>query len=227
MKNTHASTLAAALALALGACTTTESSRTLETQTVASYGTDYRGPRYEISVGKFENTSPYLNALFSDGEDRLGNQARTILKTHLTQSGRFVLLDRENMTELAQEAELSGVDQELLGAAVVLTGQVTEFGRKTTGHRQLFGILGRGKKQLAYSKVSVSVVDVRTGKVLFAVQAAGEFELANSELIGFGSTAGYDSTLNGKVLNLSITEAVNKLVVGLERGDWSSTGDAG
>ena len=40
-------------------------------------------------------------------------------------------------------------------------------------------------------------------------------------MIGFGGTAGYDATLNGKVLNLAITEAVNNLVAGLERGAWS------
>ena len=38
--------------------------------------------------------------------------------------------------------------------------------------------------------------------------------------------AGYDSTLNGKVLNLSITDAVNKLVTGVERRDWDPSGDS-
>jgi len=30
----------------------------------------------------------------------------------------------------------------------------------------------------------------------------------------------YDSTLNGKVLDLAIREAVNRLVEGLEQGKW-------
>ena len=221
MKPLHATALFLGL---LAGCTAKESSRTLETQTVASAGTAYHGPRYAISIGKFENTSPYMNALFSDGEDRIGNQARTILKTHLTESGRFDLLDRENMTELAQEAELAGTELDLAAAQVVLTGQVTEFGRKTSGGQILFGLAGREKAQTAYSKVSVSVVDVRTGRVLHSVQGAGEFSLENRELLGTGSTAGYDSTLNGKVLNLAITDAVNKLVFGLESGAWSPSG---
>jgi hypothetical protein len=47
---------------------------------------------------------------------------------------------------------------------------------------------------------------------------------ADREVIGFGGTAGYDATLNGKVLNLAITEAVNHLVSDVERGTWSPTG---
>ena len=92
------------------------------------------------------------------------------------------------------------------------------FGRKETGDTQLFGILGRGKKQIAYSKVSLNVVDVTTSRIVYAVQGAGEYELGSREVLGTGGSQGYDSTLNGKVLNFSITDAVNKLVRDLESG---------
>jgi curli biogenesis system outer membrane secretion channel CsgG len=131
-----------------------------------------------------------------------------------------VVLDRENMTEIQQEAKLRSKDQKLKGAQFVLTGDVTEFGRKETGDQQLFGILGRGKTQVAYSKVSINVVNVLTSEVVFSVQGAGEYALSNREIIGFGGTASYDSTLNGKVLDLAIREAVNRLVEGIERGAW-------
>jgi len=36
--------------------------------------------------------------------------------------------------------------------------------------------------------------------------------------IGFGGAAGYDSTLNGKVLNLAIQEAVNHLAQKVDTG---------
>ncbi|MEZ6017849.1 MAG: CsgG/HfaB family protein [Planctomycetota bacterium] len=211
------------LVLLAAACQSTEHSRTVATATVATYDTNYSGPKYPMSVGRFSNASPYLRGIFSDGEDRLGNQAKTILQTHLAQTGRFDLLDRENLAALRQESGLSGEAQALVGAQLVLTGQVTEFGRKTTGDEQLFGVLGRGKTQVAYSKVSINVVDVATSKVVYAVQGAGEYALSDREVIGFGSTSGYDATLSDKVLNLSITDAVNKLVEGLERGAWKPT----
>ena len=205
--------------LFLASCAT-ETSTTVAPKQVTSAGTTYSGPKNPISVGKFDNRSTFLRGLFSDGVDRLGSQAKTILVTHLQQSNRFVVLDRENMTEIQQEAKLRNKDQKLQGAQFVLTGDVTEFGRKETGDQQLFGILGRGKTQVAYSKVSINVVNVLTSEVIFSVQGAGEYALSNREIIGFGGTASYDSTLNGKVLDLAIREAVNRLVEGIERGAW-------
>lgn len=212
---------AALLALFAAGCAT-ESHRTVETPTVATYGTGYSGAKSTLVVGRFANSSPYMRGIFTDGEDRLGNQAKTILKTHLSQTNRFVLVDRANLEQLEQESALRKDTTDFAGAEVLLTGEVTEFGRKTTGDRQLFGIFGRGKQQTAYSKVSLNVVDVRSSRIIFSVQGAGEYSLSNREVLGTGGTAGYDSTLNGKVLNLSITDAVNKLVAALEAGEWSA-----
>lgn len=203
----------------LGGCAT-ESSRSMEVQKVASYGSPYQGVRSPISVGKFENRSSFLNGIFSDGVDRLGNQSKTILVTHLQQTGRFNVLDRTNMSEIKEEANIKGQAQTLKGANFVITGDVTEFGRKEVGDHQLWGILGRGKSQVAYAKVSLNVVNVQTSEVVYSAQGAGEYSLSNREVIGFGGTASYDSTLNGKVLDLAIREAVNNLVAGIESGAW-------
>ncbi|MBL1378049.1 CsgG/HfaB family protein [Zobellella iuensis] len=199
----------------------TESSRSLAVEKVNSYGSQYQGVRSPISVGKFENRSSFQRGIFSDGVDRLGNQATTILVTHLQQSNRFNVLDRTNMQEIKAEAGIKGQAQALKGADYVVTGDVTEFGRKAVGDHQLFGILGRGKSQIAYAKVNLNVVNVQTSEVVFSSQGAGEYSLSNREIVGFGGTAGYDSTLNGKVLDLAIREAVNNLVAGVEQGAWN------
>ncbi len=102
----------------------------------------------------------------------------------------------------------------------MLTGEVAEFGRKEVGDTELFGILGSGKKQVAYSKVNLYVVDVGSSEVVFSTQGAGEYALSDREVLGFGGTSDYDSTLNGKVLDLAIREAVNRLVDGVEQGKW-------
>ncbi|EMM0380912.1 CsgG/HfaB family protein [Pluralibacter gergoviae] len=207
-------------ALVLGGCVT-ESSRSLEVAKVATYQQPWQGQRSPIAVGKFDNRSDYMNGIFSDGVDRLGNQSKTILITHLQQTGRFSVLDRMNTQEIKAEAGISGKSQQIKGASWVITGDVTEFGRKETGDRALFGILGRGKSQVAYAKVALNVVNVRTSEVVFSSQGAGEYELSNREIIGFGGTASYDSTLNGKVLDLAIREAVNNLVAGIDNGSWN------
>lgn len=211
--------LGLAVFVAVSGCAT-ESHRTLDVPKVASAGTVYQGVRSPIAVGKFDNRSSYLRGIFSDGADQLGGQAKTILITHLQQTGRFNVLDRDNMSEIGQEAKIKGSTQALKGADYVVTGDVTEFGRKEVGDQQLFGILGSGKQQIAYAKVNLNIVDVATSEVVFSSQGSGEYSLSNREVIGFGGTASYDSTLNGKVLDLAIREAVNTLVSSVEAGTW-------
>jgi curli biogenesis system outer membrane secretion channel CsgG len=203
----------------------TESHQTLQPQQVTSAGTSYHGQKNTLMVGKFDNRSTYMRGLFSDGMDRLGGQAKGILITHLQQTGRFNVVDRDNMEEIAREATIKGQQQQLKGADVTITGDVAEFGRKETGDVQLFGILGSGKKQIAYSKVNLNVIDVLTSEVIYSTQGAGEYALSDREVLGFGGTSGYDSTLNGKVLDLAIREAVNRLVEGVEQGKWKPAKD--
>lgn len=210
------------MSVALAGCAS-ESHKTIQPTHVASVGTTYSGPKSKLAVGKFENRTDYMRGLFSDGIDRLGSQSKTILISHLQQTGRFNVLDRGNMEEIAKEAQIQGKEQQLKGADYVVTGQVTEFGRKQTGDVQLFGILGSGKKQIAYAKVTLNIVNVLTSDVVFSVQGAGEYALSNREIIGTGGTSGYDSTLNGKVLDLAIREAVNHLVDGIQSGAWNPT----
>jgi len=174
-KRFSAAFVALAAAVAITGCATTESNRVIEAKTVRTHNTSYNGPRYAVVVANFQNRSAYQRGLFSSGDDRLGSQAKTILKTHLQQTNRFDVYDRDNMVQIAEESRIRGL------------------------------------------------VDVRTSRVVYSAQGAGEYELSNREVVGFGGTAGYDATLNAKVLNLAITEAVNGLVDGLERGAWAAS----
>jgi curli biogenesis system outer membrane secretion channel CsgG len=198
----------------------TEQSRSVEVVKVAaaSSASQYQGKKSPISIGKFDNRSSFMRGIFSDGTDRLGGQAKTILMTHLQQTGRFNVLDRSNMEEIAKEANIARKTQSIKGSEFVITGDVTEFGRKEVGDQQLWGVLGRGKTQVAYAKVSLNVVNVETSEVIFSTQGAGEYSLSAREVVGFGGTASYDSTLNGKVLDLAIREAVDNLAKGIDSG---------
>ncbi len=221
MKTSKWVAMAAAAAVMSGmvGCAT-EGSRTVEVHKVEAVSRPYSGPRAPISVGKFDNRSNYMRGIFSDGVDRLGSQAKTILISHLQQTNRFNVLDRDNLAEMKQEAGFKGSAQAIKGADFVVTGDVTEFGRKEVGDHQLFGILGRGKTQVAYAKVTLNVVNITTSEVVYSTQGAAEYSLSNREIVGFGGTASYDSTLNGKVLDLAMTEAVNKLTQAIDDGAW-------
>ena len=205
--------------LLLSGCAT-QSNRAIETPVVASYQSDYQGKKMPIVVTGFVNASDYQSGLFSSDEDQMGKQAQTILMSHLQQTNHFKVMDRNQLEKMQKEAELLGQTQNMSGARYTISGSVSEFGRKETGDKQFFGILGSGKQQIAYANVTLIVSDVLTAEVVYSIQGAGEYQLSTREIAGFGGSAGYDSTLNGKVLNFAITEAVNKLVDSLDENGW-------
>lgn len=210
--------LALVATLLSAGCATTEKSKRLETQTVATRHIAYTGPKYRVALGKFENRSPYMRGIFSDGVDRLGLQAEQIMKTHLSQTGRFTVVDRANLEEMQRESKFAGSELKTTAGELLITGAVTEFGRKEVGASG--SIFGKTRHQVAHAKIQLSVVDVRTSEVLFSEQGAGEYDLGSGDVLGFGSHAGYDATLNDKVLNLAAIDVVDKLVAAMERGDW-------
>ena len=210
--------LAAVAAATLLAGCATESQRVIETPKSVAATKAYQGPKALVSIGKFDNRSNFMRGIFTDGIDRMGSQAKTILAAHLQESQRFNVLERENLEESKQEAAYKAQAQAIKGADYLITGAVAEFGRKEVGDQQLFGILGRGKSQIAYAKVTLNVVNIQTSEVVATASGAGEYELSNREVVGFGGTAGYDATLNGKVLDLAIRQAVDKLSANVDAG---------
>jgi len=205
--------------LLLPSCSTTETKHAVIGDSVGTYGLPYYGEKQALVIGEFSNRSDYLRGIFTSG-DKLGGQAKALLKAHLQQTNRFSIVDRDNKERLKEEAALLGSEQDLVGARYAITGGVSEFGRKVTGNQNFFGLLGSSKTQTAYSKVTLNVVDVFTSEIVYSTQGAGEYSLTDEELLGFSSFAGYDSTLNGKVLNFSMIQAVNNLVADLQNGVW-------
>jgi len=82
--------------LGLIACSTTETSKSIQSPqvTAAVQQIKYNGVKVPVSIGKFDNRSSYMRGIFSDNVDRLGGQAKTILETHLQQTGYFSVLNR-------------------------------------------------------------------------------------------------------------------------------------
>ena len=199
-------------------CVTKETNQEISLPKVKNYP-NYAGEKHKVSIGNFSNKSRYQTGLFGSDIDYLGKQAKNILKTHLQQTNRFILLDRENLEESKRENQFSKVKENIKGAKFVISGAVTAFGRKTIGNHQLFGVLGKGKKQVAYCKANINVLNPRTSEIIYSIQGAGEYALSSQEIIGFGTSSGYDSTLNGRVLDLAIRSAVNKLIEALHTGN--------
>ena len=219
-------------ALIIGGCASTtsptvtkENSLTAEQQRTAQVETQkaaIQKPtlKRKIALGRITNETTYGKSLLrnSDG-DPLGKQVTDMLAKTLVESENFVVLERTDLAALNKESQLTGNSFNAVGADVLLIGSLTEFGRKTVGSS---GFLSSSKRQVAYAKMDVRVVDTTTGLVLFSCSGAGETANESSSVLGWGSRAGYDGTLNDKAISIAASEVVNQLVTRLADRPWKT-----
>ena len=201
----------------LGGCIST-SQKVIETDKVASYQTPYNGVKTTLIIGSFDNRSNFMEGVLASDKNHIVNGAKTKLKVHLQQTNRFKIVDREHLDTIKKEAEIGNKVQNIKGARYSVIGSINEFGRKETGDSQLFGILGSGKTQIAYAKISLYIIDVLSSEIIYSSQGAGEHRLSEREVLGFGATSTHDNTLSDKALNLAIMEAVQTIVKDIDNG---------
>jgi curli biogenesis system outer membrane secretion channel CsgG len=174
----------------------------------------------KIALGRITNETHYGQSLLHDNHgDPLGKQVTDLLSADLTASGAFIVLERPDIGRLKDEADLSGVKMNAVGADVLIVGSLTEFGRKTVGEN---GFLSSTKKQVSFAKVDLRLVDVTTGRVFFTASGAGEASTESSSTFGFGSTAAYDGTLNDASIRQAVSEAVNRLSTEMNNRPWQT-----
>jgi curli biogenesis system outer membrane secretion channel CsgG len=175
----------------------------------------------KIALGRISNETSYGKSLLRDSAgDPVGKQIADMLSKALTESGAYVVLERTDLSKLQDESRLTGIKQNLVGVDALIMGSLTEFGRKTVGES---GFVSASKKQVAFAKIDVRVVDVASGQSLFATSGAGESSTQTASTFGFGSQAGYDSTLNDSSIRQAISEVVNRLAVEFSRRPWQTS----
>ncbi len=151
---------------------------------------DYTGPKRRVAIINFENKTKY--------GARLGNSATDIMITEMAKSNKFIIIERSKMHNLLEEQKLgmSGVIDantaakagKILGLNAIITGSVSQFGIKTEGSDYL---ITKSKRQIVEATVDVRVVDVDTGRVLFADQGNGIAKSSNAKVLGIGTKGGY------------------------------------
>jgi curli biogenesis system outer membrane secretion channel CsgG len=103
--------------------------------------------------------------------------------------------------------------QNLVGVDALIMGSVVELGRDTTGGVWL---VGKEKTQRARARVVLRLVDPKTGAVFYSQEGSGEASISSSSTLGFGGTAGFDSTLEGKAIDAAIVNMINNVVSTLD-----------
>ena len=174
----------------------------------------------KIAIIRFTNETNYGRSLLLDENlDRIGKKTSDMLASRLIQSGKFLVFERTDLAKLLVEQKNSSVANELVGVDTVIAGSVTEFGRSVSGEA---GFLSSTKVQTAKAKVDIRLIDVRTGHAFFSAIGAGTATTQSGETLGFGNRAGYDATLNDKVIAAAISDVIDKLVSNVEKRPWRS-----
>jgi curli biogenesis system outer membrane secretion channel CsgG len=181
-----------------------------ETQIVANV--PEQGLKRKVAIGRFSNETQNARGAFYDAaRDPLGKQALDILATRLASTGKFILLERADMDKIQEEMKFAGTEDafQKVGADYLLIGAITEFGRTTTGEE---GVFSRSKTQTVQAGISIRLVDVTTGQIVYSEEAKGQAETTASTTLGVGGSANYDATLSDKAISAAISKLVENIV---------------
>ena len=171
----------------------------------------------KVAIGRFSNETQYAKGLFYDKDnDPMRKQALDILSSKLASSGKFILLEREDLDVLVAEA---GESMNKIGADYIILGSITEFGRKTEGQQKVFSST---KTQTVEAGVSIRLVEAATGLIIYSDEAKGYAETSSKTTLGIGGSAGYDATLSDKAISSALSQLVENIINKCMHKPWKS-----
>lgn len=175
----------------------------------------------KVAIARFGNEAQYgKSALFGVNNNyNAEKQATDIISAKLAQSGKFILLERSDIDKIDKELSTHNLKSLNIGADYLIVGSVSEFGRKNMSDT---GVFSRSKVQIAYAKVSVRLIEVKTGQIIFAQEGSGEAKSEAGTAFGVGAHVGYDSTLNDKAISTAISSVVDGIMQNLLNKPWRS-----
>lgn len=174
----------------------------------------------KIALGRITNETNYGQSLLRDSQnDPLGKQVTDLMSKSLTETGEFLVFERPDIGRVQAESRLVDSKLRLVGVDTLIVGSLTEFGRKTIGAS---GFVSANKKQIAFAKVDIRLVDTKTGHVFYSTAGSGEASTETASVFGFGSQASYDGTLNDAAIRQAVGDAINSMTVELNKKPWET-----
>ncbi|GAA0859720.1 CsgG/HfaB family protein [Aliiglaciecola litoralis] len=174
----------------------------------------------KVAIARFSDETKNSSSIFVDKNyDQIGKQASDILSSRLTESGKFLLLERDDLDKINTEQTLSGKSSSVVGADYLIVGSVSEFGRKTVSET---GIFSRNKIQIASATVNIRLINTTTSEVIFSQEASGEARTEANTVLGVGERAAFDSTLNDKAISAAISKLISNLMENLLDAPWKA-----
>jgi curli biogenesis system outer membrane secretion channel CsgG len=160
-----------------------------------------------VAILEFKNKSA-MHGYWWD--DRVGAAAQDMLLTELVKSGKYSVIEREQISAIMQEKglALSGdLDPstamkigKLLGVQYLVTGSVTEFGSTVKEAEGGWGYSFGAKKTDFVSALDARMFSVNTGEILWADTASKSETSFNLKIFGSGGGVERDDRMFDKVL---------------------------
>lgn len=174
----------------------------------------------KVAIGRFSNETQYAKGIFYDKEnDPMGKQALDILSSKLAASGKFLLLERSDLSSLLEECQKGESGTATIGADYMIIGSITEYGRKNVGKN---GVFSSQKTQVVEAAVSIRLVDVSTGLIIYSDEAKGSAELTTKTTLGVGGQASFDATLSDKAISEAIGQLVENIINKCTNSSWKT-----
>ena len=174
----------------------------------------------KVAIGRFSNETQYAKGIFYDKEnDPMGKQALDILSSKLAASGKFLLLERSDLSTLLEECQKGESGTATIGADYMIIGSITEYGRKNVGKN---GVFSSQKTQVVEAAVSIRLVDVSTGLIIYSDEAKGSAELTTKTTLGVGGQASFDATLSDKAISEAIGQLVENIINKCTNSSWKT-----
>jgi curli biogenesis system outer membrane secretion channel CsgG len=136
--------------------------------------------------------------------------AQDVFVTELVKSGRFRVVEREQLSALMSEKNLAldgDVDPatavragKLLGVKYFLTGAVTEYGSQETGAHGAYHVGFSAGKKTFTAAMNARIIDTESGEIVWADEARGEDANFKMSIAGFGGGVDNDTRMFDKVM---------------------------
>jgi len=179
-----------------------------------------RSLKRKVAIARFTNETKYGQSFFIDKSDnRIGKQAVDILSAKLLATEKFILLERADLDKINKELALGDMQPLKNMADYLIVGSITEFGRKEVSD---VGVFSRVKKQAAFAKVNIRLLDVYTGQLIYSEEGEGEAFSEAGTVLGVGARAGYDSTLNDRAIEAAINNLTSNIIQNLLGKQWKA-----
>ncbi len=187
---------------------------------ISCYAQPEMALKRKVAIGRFSNETQYAKSVFYDKEnDPMGKQASDILSTRLAASDKFLLIERQDYDKIVSELNTGGGLSQKIGADYLIIGSITEYGRKNIGTQKVFS---SSKEQIVEAGVSVRLVDVSTGIIIYSGEAKGEAAAEDKRVMGFGKTADFDATLSDKAISSAISKLVENIINSCMDKPWKA-----